>query len=99
VKTYRFSTLLRLCGKPISGERYFAEAKRRNPALREEDGVNVDPSLMLTIHHGESSRDAFWGEPGGHCVNVAGRAIFPKPLPKDCGYVVGILQHAENGMF
>jgi hypothetical protein len=98
MRTYRFSTLLRRCGTPISAERHFAAAKRLNPALREQDAT-VDPALVLSVHHGEAWADAFWGEPGIHIVNVAGRAIFPRPLPADCGYVIGILQHAEDGMF
>ena len=95
-RRYRFSTILRLCGRPMSLERAQA-CQRGRKWLAAHWNRNV-----LSIHHGESVRDAFQGQRGGTpgcCVNRAGIAVFSKPLPDDCGQVIGILQHAEDGMF
>jgi hypothetical protein len=90
-RTYRFKTLLRLCGKP------------RALKTSQEHPAKIAPRV-LTVHHGEGSAafDHMDGTPffgPGSRVNVAGVALFPKPLPADCGHVVGISQHAERGMF
>lgn len=45
---------------------------------------------VLTIHHGESECDAFWGEPEKHAVNVVGFCIFAYRIPDDIVCVIGI---------
>jgi hypothetical protein len=84
-RRYRFSTLLRQCGRPQNHERY--------------TGLQPAACRILTIHHGETDDEPYYGVPGCSSINVVGRAVFPRPLPGDCAFVIGVLQHAEDGMF
>lgn len=80
--TARLRSVIRQCGQP-------AFIDQLNP----ENLLPENNKRVLTIHHGETIKEAFYGSPGKNAVNVIGFLVFPRVLPDGLETVIGIHQH------
>jgi len=82
MKTVRMSTILKKYGEPV----YWADSVEAYKIL----GKDADRNKVITIHHGDSDKDAWYGEVGVSCCNIVGFAIFRNPFPADISLVIGV---------
>ena len=79
----RLKRLMNWAGTP----RYFDFAYQEGADYWEKA---VNGNCVLTIHHGDSDRQAWYGSLGIHRVNVIGYLVFPTSLPEQLGIVSGV---------
>jgi hypothetical protein len=86
VKTIRYTTLLKVCGKPVLASK-LTESKIRKA---------VKENRIVTIHHKEGGNwcEPHWAEVGQHVLGVLDCLVFPKEIPVPYeSLVLGVRRH------